>query len=60
MHCKAQGVIGCSYFYYDRLKETEHFKIVMSHGMYRKNPLGVLQEHLSNTVKMQQKDASNL
>jgi len=42
-----------------RQKEKEQFKLVMGHSLYRSNPLGVLQEHLSNTVKLQQKDAAN-
>jgi hypothetical protein len=35
-------------------KEAEQFKMVMAHSLYRKNPIGVLGEHLANTIKMQQ------
>lgn len=38
----------------------EQFKQVMGHQLFRKNPTGILQEHLANTVKLQQKEAANL
>lgn len=43
-----------------RKSEMEQFRQVMGHQLFRKNPTGILNEHLSNTVKIQQEEASRL
>lgn len=53
-HCK-QSSRTTSIYSDIRLKEMEQFKLVMGHEQYRSNPLGILKEHLSNTVKLQQR-----
>lgn len=39
--------------------EMEQFRQVLGHQMFRQNPLGVLETHLTNTVKLQQKEAAS-
>lgn len=39
-----------------RRAETAQFRAVMGHAIYRQDPLGILQQHLTNTVKLHQKE----
>lgn len=36
----------------------EQFKMVLGHSAFRSDPIGILHEHLSNTVKIQQKESA--
>ena len=51
-------ILLIKYFLFSK-NEIEQYRQVLGHQMFRQNPLGVLETHLTNTVKLQQKEASS-